>query len=306
MAEVEGTSLPITNRDDDKTAMAGELSKENLEKEKLLNKNAVAKLARDRELKQLMEKAINEKSYKEAFEEEIQQNREILQKEEKDRQKQQEAVFETLKEQIRQKELENRISKEAEKKWELDLQDNKSDITSPILYRPETPEGYYRTEKLKQQRVLKQGLDIQVNEQRATMMAETKNHQDFMKEQTDKLVTSLREDQLKDEIKKQQDIQDFSQVWGKDIKIKEMQNEIDKNLREFKIKLVEEENQRQMGVNSDAFTEVETVDEVQTIGIDTEFDDVLMTRIISDKEKGLPKQELKSKLVELCNLETEK
>jgi len=31
-----------------------------------------------------------------------------------------------------------------------------------------------------------------------------------------------------------------------------------------------------------------------------------MTRIISDKEKGLPKQELKSKLVELCNLETEK
>lgn len=85
-----------------------------------------------------------------------------------------------------------------------------------------------------------------------------------------------------------------------------MQNEIDKNLRQFKIKLVEEENQKNMGLNSDAMTEVETNDDIQTIGIDTEFDDVLMTRIISDKEKGLPKEALKTKLVELCNLETEK
>lgn len=206
MAEVEGTSLPIPNMDDDKAALTGELSKEVLEQEKQLNKNAVADLARQRELKQLMEKAIHEKTYKEAFEDEIQQNQDLLAREENARMKRQEEVFETLREQMRQKELENRIKKEAEKKWELDLQDNKSDITSPILYRPETPEGYYLTEKLKQQRVLKQGLDIQVNEQKATQFAETQNHQAFMKEQTDKLVTSMREDQIKDEMKKQQDI----------------------------------------------------------------------------------------------------
>ncbi len=112
-----------------------------------------------------------------------------------------------------------------------------------------------------------------------------KEHKAFMKRENDKLVEALEEEKRQKELKKIQNIKEFNEVWASDIKIKEMQDQIDENLRTFNLKLAEQ-----------PLTESDE-DATTMVSADTEFNDNLMTRL---GEENLTKNQLKEKLVELC------
>ena len=57
--------------------------------------------------------------------------------------------------------------------------------------------------------------------------------ENFYKIKNWELAEELADEERQREIKKLQDIKNFNQVWAQDIKIKEIQNEINRNLKNF-------------------------------------------------------------------------
>lgn len=127
----------------------------------------------------------------------------------------------------------------------------------------------------------------------------------FHWQENQKLVEDLEEEQRQKGIKKLKDIKNYNNVWDQDIKIKEIQQEINKNIKNFSSKLIEEEVMRPLDtVSFEEDSEEDT--EMTDAFAGPQFEEELMNRIEEQDKKGLDKQELKRKLVDLCALDPER